>query len=1027
MIDIDALDPADAVMLPVKMQWQLVHYWRDTGQFDRAEALIDANFQRTGPSITDLTERTRLALAKGQPGEAVDFARKRVDASANASSISDLIRALVASGDIDAARALLPRLRHYAGTSSVDHLEAEIALAGADYARATLHFTKLLTNDAPPPTAYIGLARVALAQGDLGGAQEALELLDAAPEPINLVRSRDLAALWEKAGLPDRAAHYRERADALTQELKKTLSDAVSPRIGAIAALDDNAIDFAAMPVETISEQDAPPLSNEVSEALRQVFGFPALRPGQAPVVRKVMAGIDTLAIMPTGSGKSLTYQLPSLLLPGVTLVISPLIALMKDQVDSLPDELRRQTRLINSTLSPDEMNHALGELMRGSLKLVYVAPERLRDRSFLQALKQAKVSLAVIDEAHCISLWGQDFRPDYLFIPRALKEMGEPVVLAVTATATPEMANQIGMALGRNLDMKRISLFRPNLFYDVRQAGTREFKIREMIDICRLERGSGIVYVNSRKDTEAFAGLLRDNGVQAIHYHAGLDPQLRSASQDRFMSGQVRVVVATIAFGMGVDKANVRFIVHFNPPASLEAYAQESGRAGRDGQLAKCILLATRSDETRLKTFLRQDVISRDDLRTVYANLKRRAFGNWVLMDHFDAGRLAGDSDEGINSQVALGLLEQARLIARHPDMPRSISITRTPMALQPTSDDPGWERIEAYLEFHGGRATVDIIGASRALGMTPFEIDESLASQGDLLLRDGPRLTCIELLDAGPDAAKRVETLLSEVDARADRRIRQVMAYTRKQECRHRMLAAQFGEHLAACQTSCDFCTSGGAATVAPAPEKVTAKSAALTGPDAAIAALDAVRTLPFPVGRTGLVKLLMGSAESRIRADRSPAFGVLASTKKSQVEKLVDRLIELGYLFRDMSHEYLLISLTDKGRTASREDLGTHFMAVRPMAEPSEEGDAALLARLTEWRAQRASEDGVPPYVVAHNTMLATITAHQPRTLAELESLPGFGPARCQKYGREILAIVAQERSSADNPSVANAGIV
>ncbi|MBX3069478.1 MAG: RecQ family ATP-dependent DNA helicase [Thermomicrobiales bacterium] len=1015
MIDIDALSVSDAITLPVKMQWQLVHYWRDTGQFDRAEALIDANAQRTGPSITNLSERSRLALARGDAATAARLARERHGVSPTLSSITDLIRAELANGNPGDAQTLLAELRHLTpAEGSRDLIAAEVALASGDCERARSLYTSLLRTDAPPPTAYVGLARVALAEGDLAAAREALDILHAPPQPIDLRRSRDLADLWEQAGDIERSAWYATRARELQEELKRNIAAIVEPRVGWMADQEKNAVDFSAMPVETIDDQDAPLASDDVLAALQQTFGFSELRPGQAAVVSNVMAGKDTLAIMPTGSGKSLTFQLPALLLSGVTLVISPLIALMKDQVDSLPPPLRNRTRLINSTLSRDEMQRALDDLTSGNLKLVYVAPERLRDRAFLQALKRTNVALAVIDEAHCISLWGQDFRPDYLFIPRALKEMREPPVLAVTATATPDMARQIGVALGREMAVCRVSLFRPNLLYEVRNAGTREFKIREMIDICRQETGSGIVYVNSRKDTESFAALLRDSGVQAIHYHAGLDPDIRAASQDRFMSGQVRVVVATIAFGMGVDKANVRFIVHFNPPASLEAYAQESGRAGRDGQPAKCILLATSTDSTRLRTFVKQDVISREDLRTVYANLKRRAVGSWVLIDHFDADRLGGETDDKINSRVALGLLEQARLIARHPDMPRSITITRTPLAADSGSASPAWERLSSFLEFEPGQrmTTIDLIGATRALRMTPFEIDELLAARDDLILRDGPRLTCIELVDAGPDAGERVEKLLADVDALADRRIAQVIAYTRKQECRHRMLAAQFGERLPACQHSCDVCTG---ASQSPARSESKTKQPAPAGPDAALAVLDAVRTLPFPVGRTGLVRLVLGSAESTIKADRSTSFGALSGMKKGAVDKLVDRLIETGYLFRDMNHEYFLISLTDKGRRANREELAGVFFAPGraqsgvPKAGGDTQIDTQLLHRLTEWRTERASADQVPPYVVAHNTMLEAVAAYRPSTLDELEQVPGFGRIKCERYGEEILAIV------------------
>ena len=363
-------------------------------------------------------------------------------------------------------------------------------------------------------------------------------------------------------------------------------------------------------------------------------FGHDGFLPGQTAVINRVLAGTDTLAILPTGAGKSLTFQLPSLLLPGTTLVLSPLIALMKDQVESLPPALRERTVLVNSTLTPAEQQRAMDEIAAGSYKLVYAAPERLRQHGFLRALRQAGVSLVVVDEAHCISLWGHDFRPDYLSIPAALPELGDPPLLAMTATASPETASSLSAAFRRDLDVVRTSSFRPNLFYAAERLGSKEEKARRVVALCRELRGQGIVYVSSRRDAENLAGVLGDNGVRAVPYHAGLEPRLRAANQDRFMRGDARVVVATVAFGMGVDKPDVRFIIHFSPSTSLEAYAQESGRAGRDGNPSRCVLLYTSSDRATQTRLARRDAMDLATLRQVYAGIKRHAAGSWAIFD---------------------------------------------------------------------------------------------------------------------------------------------------------------------------------------------------------------------------------------------------------------------------------------------------------------------------------------------------------------------------------------------------------
>jgi ATP-dependent DNA helicase RecQ len=537
------------------------------------------------------------------------------------------------------------------------------------------------------------------------------------------------------------------------------------------------------------------------------------------------------------------------------------------------------------------------------------------------------------------------------------------------------------------------------------------------VLGICREMQGSGIVYVTSRKDTESIAGLLRDNGVSAIAYHAGFDPDIRAANQDRFMSGKVRVVVATIAFGMGVDKANVRFIVHFNPPTSLEAYAQESGRAGRDGEPAKCVLLAVPNDETRLRRFARGDALNKDDLRLVYTNLKRYAAGRWVLLDRFDADSLSGS--EEIDSRVALGLLDQAGLVSRHPDVPVTLNLRWNPDDRRLWEDGPDWQRFVEWLGPAAGRgaATVNVAEACRALDMAPLDLDRLLASRPGVRVHEGPRVVCIELLPAGSDAPQRVDALLAEVEKLADRRIRQVIAYAQRKQCRHVMLAAQFGEHLEPCGTSCDVCT--GDVRVDDAPPGRDGKKR-VAGVDDALNVLRAVKTLPFPMGRPGLVRLLLGSAESRVRKDRSAYFGALEGFTVSSAGRLVDRLTEQGYLFRDTDHEYNLISLTDKGRNVSAEDLAEEFVATGRRVggqrasrngdmPPDAPVDKELYDRLAEWRVARARQDQMPPYVFATNAMLESVASTRPRTLVQLENLPGFGRVKCEKYGEEILAVV------------------
>ncbi len=745
---------------------------------------------------------------------------------------------------------------------------------------------------------------------------------------------------------------------------------------------------------------DGIPTTPSVLEILRSQFGFEALRSGQEAVISRVLSGRDTLAIMPTGSGKSLTYQLPAVLLPGLTLVVSPLIALMKDQVDSLPAALRERTRLINSSLSPAAMSEAMKDLRAGNLDLVFVAPERLRDRTLLQALAAIDVSLVVVDEAHCISLWGQDFRPDYLFIPRAIAQLGSPTVLAVTATATPAMADQIEIGLGRELERVTTSLFRPNLLYEVRRFSNRNEKIDAMIALCKALPGGGIVYVNNRDDTERFAGLLRDNGVQAIHYHAGLDPGTRAAQQDRFMNGDARIVVATVAFGMGVDKADVRFILHFNPPDSLEAYAQESGRAGRDGKPARCVLFATNSDKTRLNAFARRGTLTKDDLRSVYRDLARYANQGWAFIDRNELESLGRTE---VDSRVALGLLEQSHLVRRHEDLPRSIRMT--PCLADATSEDP----ILKTLLSSGNQMTIDILRASRIHSIPPPDLVRLLYQAEGWDALDGRTTACFELLPTSATSTNSVDALLREIERASEQRIDAILAYTRGNRCRHQMLAAQFGQTIELCETSCDICSgthrTGTRSTVSPS-RRTTAKDAWLT--------LEAVQTLPFPMGKTGLVRLLTGSPESRVREDRSSSFGVLAEISRGAVEKLVDELVDLGLLDRDLSHEYKLISITSSGKSATPGSLESQFGPASKPAPVSvdaelDASETAVYQRLTAWRGEQSRQREIPAFMVASNAVLRALAKTQPSTPRQLLRIPGMGPKKVDEFGDEILAII------------------
>ena len=1093
--------PKDRAMrLPAKQRWALVAHYRVTGHLAAADDLLDGIESYGGETSQSLEERARIAYLAGDVDTAVGLLEARTQRSSAATARVAHARLLLQLGRVEEAGEISDDLMAtHAELVTIASLAADVARARGDLATARAYHEELLIDRPDHVGTVLTLGGLALDETDPNQAAAFLDHALAANEGMLTAAQLHLAAslahqldrATQSAELHRRAEEIEtDRAVVLWQDLAGYLSDlprdpppswftagqgtsadphinhrlsppnaggggsdapSSRPGAGRSALADPGEV---RQPITTRPTRPRPtdpepeidplpadqfevPVEPRVQTALRDLFGHDQLRAGQAAVIANVLARRDTLATMPTGAGKSLTFQLPAMLLDGTTLVISPLIALMKDQVESLPPLVRAKTALVNSTLGPDELRRVIDGIADGAYQLVYAAPERLRQHAFLAALKRAGVALVVIDEAHCISLWGHDFRPDYLTIPKSLPELGEPPVLAITATATPAMARQIGVGLGRELDRVRVSLFRKNLFLEAHRVTNREAKVAKVLEVCRAERGSGIVYVGSRKDAEAIAGLLRDRGVGAIPYHAGLDADVRARNQERFMTGGVRVVVATVAFGMGVDKADVRFIVHLSPPKSLESYAQESGRAGRDGLPARCVLLSSPTDQTNLNRMARRDEIDLDTLRRVYAGIKRAASGRWALVDPSNLlPRSAdGDPDDDIDPRVALGVLDQAGLVMRHPDAPISRGLWFSADAELPSLEDPSlWPRFRAWagLDAAGVRTgtTIRTADACAALDISPIELDRLLSGVPGLTSRDGQRAVCLELLPIEGDARATLTAVLARAAEEARRRIAQVMAYAVGGRCRHARLAEHLGERLPDCATRCDVCRArardhspertGSGATAGRASS--SAARGQTTAADA-LAVLQAVASLPFPMGKTGLGKLLMGSVESRVRADRTPAFGALNDLTRGKIDSLIDRLVSDGFLYRDVNHEFKLISLTEPGADAELADLVAYDPPVRsatPRHRATEDhpdvvtGDihAELLDRLKAWRSERAAADNVPSYVVAHNSMLDDVAIVRPSNPTELGSIAGFGPTRVEKYGNEILAVIANE---------------
>ncbi len=804
------------------------------------------------------------------------------------------------------------------------------------------------------------------------------------------------------------------------------------------------------------------------------------LRGGQVEVIASVQRGESILTVMPTGAGKSLCYQLPALTFPRATLVISPLIALMKDQVDSLPAAARQKATFINSSLTDEELADRMNGIAQGDYKLIYAAPERLRQRSFLTALRHAGLDLFVVDEAHCVSLWGHDFRPDYLFVQEARHALGNPPSLAMTATAPPRVRDEIVDYLSNDaiedddkldgdtengsgdseLDsiqrpkVMTLDIFRPNLHLSSIRFHNEDEKLAALIKFAKETEGSGIIYVNSRRKCESIAALLRSDGISAEAYHAGLAD--RGAIQDRFMSDKTRIVAATIAFGMGIDKSDIRFIVHFHPPRSLAAYYQEVGRAGRDGVLSQGVLFYSNNDWANLRRWAKSDEMNVEFLLKVYIavanqlNIKLEQdahgdvepssaeqdgsdetlpeassgdFSDGPVMGPVDARRLRQvlNTDE-TTARVAVSLLERADLLSRSFDIPREMEI-RLPRTLPAAAlQDKNFTGLQRGLALAAGRSgayRTEDIAAHMDWWLTDVEAQLlEWEAAGFLTLKGSRRAMLIELAPLPEDARERLERLLAQSSALGNSRIDNVIGYATAETCRHGYISAHFGSPpRIKCQV-CDNCTG-----IRPEVPEVEASIHPLPD-DADIEPmiLDCLVSLPKPVGRSGLARVLAGSLRAPAKPDQARHHGRLKEMGEATIMNYIDDLLEDNRLRQYPRNGYPVLAATVRGRAEAEIWLEDHpELAERgaPVETESEEAASAepstgdryteLQRKLWAWRKRSAEEQGQPPYVIMSNELMLRIAETRPKNLEELAALPGMGTQRLQHYGPVILDLV------------------
>ena len=599
--------------------------------------------------------------------------------------------------------------------------------------------------------------------------------------------------------------------------------------------------------------------------SLREHFGFDSFREGQREVIESILAGKDAVVVMPTGSGKSLCYQLPAMILEGATLVVSPLIALMKDQVDALQARGLPAT-FINSSIPEPEQRARIESLRRREHKLVYIAPERFRSSRFNAALQSIPISLFAVDEAHCISTWGHDFRPDYLRLRHVIRSLGNIRTLALTATATPYVRSDIIQQLGLERPQTFVSGFdRPNLRIEVVHTEKEREKIARIKRLAQSHDGSGIVYTSTRKAVEQVGSELKKAGLRVTTYHAGMTDAVRVRAQEEFMGGRTQIIVATNAFGMGIDKRDIRFVAHYQMPGSIEAYYQEIGRAGRDGLPSTCVLLFNYADKNTHDFFIEGSYPELPLIKDVYHALVGTGLQQLQLSTS-EIAHLCGHKNE-MAIQSALYLLERAGHIER-------------------TAAGRG----------ENGRRVARAIVMRDASPMVPLRVDpRQVAGRADL----------------------------------EKRKLRELIEFCYTENCYRSHILYYFGDrhHPRQCGT-CGNCSPATEHT-APRPAPVAAPDLAprLPSNDELLRIRKILACAKRMNGRFGkklLAGTLRGSAAKQIvkaRLNELSTYGLLRDMAHEELELYIDALIAAGCL-KVVGRQYPTISTTDLGDRVMRE---------------------------------------------------------------------------------------------------------
>lgn len=763
-------------------------------------------------------------------------------------------------------------------------------------------------------------------------------------------------------------------------------------------------------------------VGQEELESYLPPFGLSSFRPGQREVIETILGGRDCLCVMPTGGGKSLCYQLPAVARGGLTLVVSPLIALMKDQVDALTKRGLAAT-FINSTLSSDELSTRLARMAAGEYRLVYVVPERFRSNRFVNAVRRSDLRMLAIDEAHCISEWGHDFRKDYARLGYFRSVLGAPPTIALTATATPIVREDIVKLLALEDPAVFITGFsRPNLHYHVRACASDREKDEALFGFLDDTPGSGIVYASTRKRCEELGErIAARTGRPTTVYHAGLTADERRGAQDDFMLGRTQIAVATLAFGMGIDKPDVRFVVHYNLPGSLEAYYQEAGRAGRDGQRSDCLLLFGMGDRNIHQFFIESAYPSREVVAQVHRFLCGLNTNPIELTQQ--------EVKEALNLQIGAEAIGTCEKLLESGGVLERLEAAENTAAVRLNSDLPTLVDLlpqQAKVKRQVLRAVEQWVGSQRNewCYLQPRELLTRLPGYTlSDLGRHLRELTSLAAFDYVPpfrgraihvrDRTRRFDDLKIDFDALEARKnseyekLERVLRFARHRGCREQEILNYFGQHDSQACGRCDNCARSG-----PASRPAAASAATSAG------LVDVVRMVLSGVARVSrsrsgcgkqlLAQMLCGSAAkgvTRNRLDKLSTFGLLAHARQTDVAQLIDALLVCGLLEQNELEPFRpVLALTDRGSEIMNG--GRDSLPTLPIDEP-------IARRLIppQQRATKAGKSAASPEPVSQRVPEPTPSRPSPASPANQTSV---AHAVERPQGEAAVVEVATDRS-------------